>query len=138
MQRGATHRHRPRDHVARALIGDEVAGPLVLAVVETALPVLEPLLDVEESLAGFDDDDLPGRTELGELLRHHGGGDAAADDQDITLVARHYKSAGSEDPASDEPVRRSDSGSRSDPSRPRHVSRPIAALYAMSYPAGLL
>src|SRR6185436_18983680 len=89
VQRRTTDGLRARDDAARVLILHEIAGPLILAVVQTALPVLEAVLVVEPPLAGLDHDYLPRGPDLGELLGDHRGSDAAADDDDVRFVSRH-------------------------------------------------
>jgi hypothetical protein len=87
VQRRPTDGHRARNDSARGLVCHEIARPLVLSVLEAALAVLRPLFEIEQPLAGFDDDDGPGGTAFGKLLRDEGGGDSAADDDNVAFVA---------------------------------------------------
>ena len=87
VQRGAAHRHRSGNDAPGRLVRDEVAGPLVLAVLQAALAIVEAVLEVEQLLSGFDDDDGPGGAQLRQLLRDHRGGNASADDYRICFVS---------------------------------------------------
>jgi len=68
MQRGSANRHRARDHAVGRLVGDEITRPLILTVVEAALPVLKTVVVVEELRAGFDDDDFPRKSQTFSAL----------------------------------------------------------------------
>src|SRR2546425_11942379 len=61
----------------------------MLAVVVRALAIAATVLRVENRSAGFDDGDVDAGPKVGELLREHRGGDAAADDADVGFVDRH-------------------------------------------------
>ena len=61
----------------------------MLAVVGGPLAIFEPPLGVEHSFAGVDDDDRDAGTHFSQLLGDHRGRDAAPDDDDVGLVARH-------------------------------------------------
>ena len=51
--------------------------------------LLEAILEIEQPLPRFDDDDLGAGFELRELLGDERGRDAAADDENVAFVARH-------------------------------------------------
>ncbi len=89
VQRQPAHRHGHRDDPVGLLIRDVVLRPRVFAVLHRALAVAAAILHVEDRAARFDDDDAQARTKLGELLRQHRGGDAAADDADVGFVNGH-------------------------------------------------
>src|SRR5262249_18186549 len=130
MERGTTDGHRPRHDIPRRLVLDVIAGPHVLAVVEVALAVLEPVLEVEQPLPRFDDDDRDAGLQLGQLFGHHRGGDSTADDEDVAVVGRHHRPRCASRAASG-------AGAFSEPSSPRQLWVPIAALYPRSRASSL-
>ena len=109
VQRGAAHGHGARYHAFGCLVFDEVARPGIFGIPDTALAGLHAGGEVEELIAGFDYRDREARPQFQQFFREHRRGDAAADDAHIRFVAFHQR------------------GSRSDPARPRHSSRPMCA-----------
>ena len=90
-------------------------GHGIFGVLDGALAVRHAVLGVEQPLAGLDYGDGQRRPQFGKLQRQHGRGNAAANDAHIRFVARHQA----------RPF--SGAGACSEPSRPRHKSRPMAA-----------
>ena len=89
MQRQAADGHRHRDDAARLLILDVIVVPRMLAVGGGAFAIAAAILHVEDRSAGFDDGDIEAGAQLGQLLRQHRRGDAAADDADVAFVSGH-------------------------------------------------
>src|SRR5262249_53722235 len=73
----------------RLLVLDVVVVPRMFAVVAGALAIPPAVLGVEDRSAGLDNGDLAARLQLGELLREHRRGDAAADDADVGFMNTH-------------------------------------------------
>ena len=61
----------------------------MLAVGGGALTIAAAILDVEDRSAGFDDGDVKTASQLGQFLRQHRRGDAAADNADVGFVDGH-------------------------------------------------
>src|ERR1700683_3638736 len=91
MHGGAADGHGAGDDAIASLILDEIAGPRVFAVEDRAAAIIHAVLEIEETLAGFDYDDVETGFFLGELLRQQGRGHSTADDADVGLKSRHWR-----------------------------------------------